>query len=108
MKYSMVYVTTKTRKEAEKIANALLKKRLIACANIFPVRSSYWWKKKIEKHNEFAMFLKTRGSFVNKVVSAVKEMHSYLVPCVLAFSIDRGNPDFLKWIGEETKQLTRN
>jgi len=53
MKFIFVYITNPTKKEAEKIARHLLEKHLIACANIFPIESFYWWKKKIESGRVF-------------------------------------------------------
>ena len=55
----MVYVACKDNEEAEKISNHLLKKRLIACANTFPVKSIYRWKNKINKDNEIVVLAKS-------------------------------------------------
>lgn len=101
-KFIAVYITAKDRKEAEKIAGILLRKRLIACANVMPIKSAYWWKGRIEKHGEFLLIAKTKKSLYKKILAEVKKHHSYSVPCVNALPIIEGNPDYLKWVEEET------
>ncbi len=98
----MVYVTTKDEREAKDIANHLLSKRLIACANIFPIKSFYWWKEKIESSNEMAMILKTQELHKESIIQEIKDLHSYEVPCIEFFKIEDGNPDYIEWILAET------
>ena len=101
----MVYVTAKDEEEAKKIANHLLEKRLIACANMFPIKSLYRWKGVIESADEVAMILKTQKKHVERIILEVKAVHSYEVPCVVSLEIGDGNPDFLEWIKNETTEL---
>jgi len=105
--YSFVYVTAKNTDEAKNIAVYLLKKKLIACANIFPVKSMYLWKRKIEKENECAMILKTKKNLVKTIINEVRAKHSYDVPCIISFDINDGNRDFLNWIKSETDVQTK-
>jgi len=49
---TLVYITCRDEKEAVKISRHLLNKRLIACSNIHPIRSLYWWKGKIQDGKE--------------------------------------------------------
>jgi periplasmic divalent cation tolerance protein len=42
-----IYITNPSKKEAKRLAKHLIEKRLIACANIFPIESLYWWKNKL-------------------------------------------------------------
>lgn len=101
--FSILYITAKNKSEAEKLARVLLKAKLIACANIFPIKSQYWWKDKIQSHDEYAIILKTKKKLVKDVIKNVKKHHSYDVPCVIAMPIISGNKDYLKWIGDETR-----
>jgi len=56
----LVFMTTANKREAEKIAQNLLNRRLIACANIHgPVESEFWWQAKIDKANEFLVLMKS-------------------------------------------------
>jgi len=100
MKTVLVYVTNPTKKEAEKIARHLLGKRLIACANIFPVESLYWWKNKIKKSKEFVLIGKTTDGKYQKIVGEVEKIHSYSVLCVAKLPVEF-NKKYKKWlIGE--------
>ena len=102
----MVYVTAKDQAEAKKIANHLFDKRIIACANIFPIQSIYAWKGKVEEASEVAMIIKTRDRLVDLVMKEIDKVHSYDVPCIVCYKIDRGNKDYLDWIREETDLVT--
>ena len=101
--FRLVYVTCKDRAEAQKIATLVVKKRLAACANWFPVRSVYWWEGRMERSGEVALVLKTTAGRVKALISAIKKAHSYKVPCIEALPILEGNPDYMRWIREETR-----
>jgi periplasmic divalent cation tolerance protein len=103
MDFLMSYVTCKNEEEAKKIASHLLDRRLVACANIFPVKSMYWWEGKIEKANEVALVMKTQEGHKESIIKEVLALHSYDVPCVEFFDIKDGNPDYMEWIRKETE-----
>ena len=99
MDYILIVVTVSSKEEAEKIATALLKKKLIACANIFgPVVSHFWWQGKIDKAEEYIMFMKTKRELFKQVASNVKQLHSYEVPEIIALPIIEGFKPYLEWI----------
>ncbi len=104
MSFVLVYITFNSKEEAEKIAKILIEERLIACANLFPeISSFFWWEGKIEKEKEVALIGKTKEELFQKIVDRVKELHSYQCPCIIALPIFNGNPDFLEWIKKETQ-----
>ncbi len=96
--FIFVYITCQDLDEARKIARHLLEKKLIACANIFPVRSLFWWEGKIEECNEFVMIVKTKAEKFKELREEVKKIHSYSVPCICSFVVEEGNREFLDWI----------
>ncbi len=101
-----LYLTAATQAEAETISRTLVEERLAACANLLgPIRSFYWWQGKVQDEGEVALLLKTRTDLVDRVVARVKELHSYSVPCVVSWSIDIGNPDYLAWVESETRKV---
>jgi periplasmic divalent cation tolerance protein len=69
------------------------------------VRSHYWWKGKIEKAKESLLICKTRSGLEEKIIKLVKENHSYEMPCINFLPIEKGNPDYLSWITEETSNI---
>ncbi len=96
-------ITCKNKKEAEKIANALLEKKLIACANIVgKIDSVYQWNGKIEKSKEALLLLKTRKNFAKKIISETGKIHSYKVPCIEFIEVSKANKGFQKWVESET------
>lgn len=105
MDFFVVYVTAKDEEEAKKIANHLLAKRLIACANMFNIKSLYWWKGKIENDDEVVLIMKTQKEHKERIVNEVKALHSYEMPCIEFLPIEDGNPDYLAWIKNETSSL---
>jgi len=99
----LIYITCKNKKEARKIAAHLMKKRLIACANIFPIESMYWWKGKIESNKEAVLIAKSMPKHFDSVRKEVKRIHSYMTPCILKIGAD-ANPEYGKWIREEVRE----
>lgn len=98
-----VYVTTASEAEAEVIARAVLEARLVACANILGrCRSLYWWDGKIQDEGEVVVLLKTRKGQMVKLIERIKSVHSYDVPCITAWPIVDGNPDYLDWLAKES------
>jgi len=103
MRYYSIYITAGDEDEARRIARTLVEEKLAACVNIFPIQSVYWWEGKIEEEGEVAMFVKTRAELADEVIARVRELHSYEVPCIVSFPIEKGYEEYLKWIGESTR-----
>jgi periplasmic divalent cation tolerance protein len=97
----VVFMTTSTKQEAQKIVRSLLDKHLIACANILgPVGSQFWWQGKIDKAKEFLVLMKSNEKLFEKLSKTIKEMHSYEVPEILALPIVKGWAPYLEWLTE--------
>ena len=98
------YITCANTKEAKKISSVLVKKKLIACANIFNnIQSVFSWKNKINFSKEVIIMGKTTKKRQAKIISEVKKIHSYDMPCIVLFKISSGNKEFLKWISNSTR-----
>lgn len=83
--------------------NHLLKKRLIACANISPIDSLYWWKNKITDEREFVVVAKTLESKFRKAKTEIEKIHSYSVPCIIKIPA-RANEKYFRWLKAEVKE----
>jgi len=104
MAESLIYITCANPAEAENIGTVLVERRLAACVNILDgMRSIYWWQGKVERGSEAVLIAKTRRELVDELTDAVKAMHGYELPCVVALDIEGGNPDFLSWIRDEAR-----
>ncbi|MFY8170142.1 MAG: divalent-cation tolerance protein CutA, partial [Candidatus Fonsibacter sp.] len=95
--YKLFYMTCKNKIEANKIALDLVKKDLVACANIIPSVKSYfkWDKKKINIIKESILIGKVMKKNMNKIIVHVKKISSYECPCIVFVDIKNGNKDFL-------------
>ncbi len=99
----LVYVTASNEEEASKLARTLVSERLAACANVYPqIKSFYWWEGQVETDEEASLILKTRGGLMEKLISRIKELHSYSCPCILALPVEEGYPEFMRWLLAET------
>ena len=99
-----IYITAGNIEDAKKISRHLLEKKLIACVNIFPIQSMYWWKSGIQDDTEFAIIAKTIDSNFKSVREETKKIHTYETPCIVSWKIDNADPDYEKWIEKESKK----
>ena len=101
MTFVIVLMTTSNKQEATKIVTALLKQRLIACANIIDsVSSFFWWKGKIKEEKEVLVIMKSHQKLFSALEKKIEELHSYDVPEILAIPITDGSQSYLKWLKE--------
>lgn len=97
----LFYVTCPDETKARQLGEALLQRRLIACANYFPIGSAYWWQGTIEEEKEWVALFKTRIELEQKVEEAIAGLHPYQVPCILRFE-GRANEAYANWIEDCT------
>lgn len=98
----IVYITCKDEEEAEKISKHLLNKKLIACANIWPIRSLYNWEEKLADEKEIVIVAKSTNEKSEKIIEEVKKIHSYEIPCVEMIE-SRANKEYEDWVNNEVK-----
>ena len=104
----LVYTTWPSIVEAERAGRAIVERRLAACVNILPgMVSHYWWQGKIERAEEVVMLVKTRAGLADAVGKAVKDVHSYTTPSIMVVSVESVDPDYHRWIVEETSANLR-
>lgn len=99
--YIQVFTTVDSEEIAKKIAKATLEKKLAGCVQIVgPIASSYWWKNKIEDAKEWLCIIKSKKSLYYELEEAIKEIHPYEVPEIIALPIIAGNPDYLECLSQ--------
>ena len=99
--YIQVTTTTETKEQAQKIAQYLVETRLAACVQIAgPITSVYRWKGKVETASEWLCLIKTREELFDKVETAIKKMHSYETPEIVAVPIVKGSKEYLVWLDD--------
>ena len=94
-----IYAVFASVEEAERIGRTVIEERLAACINIVaPVRSIYRWKGRIETADEVAAILKTHHWRSDALIARIAELHSYDVPCVVSWPIDKIVGTFADWV----------
>jgi periplasmic divalent cation tolerance protein len=100
-----VVTTTATQADAETIAAALVERRLAACVQISgPILSRYRWQGALETAEEWVCTIKTTQAGYEAVERAIRELHPYQVPEILATPVVAGNPAYLEWLGREVAE----
>ncbi len=104
IEHIMVMITAPTRETGQQISDMLIEKKLAACVNmISPIHSCYLWKGKSYQEDEVLLVVKTRAElFEPELVPAVKNIHPYDVPEIIAMPIIMGSQSYLDWIDEMT------
>ena len=97
------YVTAPSVEEADRIGAALVEERLAACVNIVPgLHSVYRWQGAVEHAGEVPLLIKTTAARYDALQAAIRELHPYEVPEIIALPITHGLPAYLNWVAEET------
>jgi periplasmic divalent cation tolerance protein len=103
--YLQIFTTTEKKQDAERIASSLVDKRLAGCVQITgPIISNYHWKGAIETSEEWLCIIKSRRDLYEEIEKAIKEIHPYETPEIIATPIVAGSRDYLTWLSDELKK----
>lgn len=103
MEFVVIYCTVPSKNDAKSIAKVLLTQRLAACVNIIDkVHSIFSWHDEICEEKEVLMMIKTKKDLFEKIKTAIKLIHPYNIPEIIALPITEASEDYLEWIGTET------
>ena len=99
----LVVTNAPDRAVAQKIASALIEQRLAACVNVLAECTSvYRWKGAVEAAAEVPLLIKTRAEQYDAVEAAIRSLHPYELPEIIAFPVARGLPAYLDWVEAQT------
>jgi periplasmic divalent cation tolerance protein len=99
----IVFTNLPDREAALRLAEALVAKKLAACVNVLAECASvYRWKGAVENAREVPVLIKTRGSRYAEVEAAIRGLHPYELPEIIAVPVVRGFEDYLRWVADET------
>lgn len=100
----VVFTNCPDAASADRIARALVDQHLAACVNVLaPIASIYRWQGRIENATEVPMLIKTTRERYPAVEEAIRALHPYQVPEIIALPIVSGFAPYLRWIGEQTQ-----
>jgi periplasmic divalent cation tolerance protein len=99
--FIQVVTTVAHQDDAHQLAQSILEQRLAACVQIVgPVTSTYWWQDEIETAEEWLCILKSRRDDYPALENAIRDVHPYAVPEILATPVVAGYPPYLTWLGD--------
>ena len=93
----LVITTEVDKKNASKLADLLLREKLIPCVTFKNVESHFWWKGEINQSKEVQLMIKCKEENVNKVCNKISEWHSYELPEIIYFRVS-ANRNYYQWV----------
>jgi periplasmic divalent cation tolerance protein len=102
--YIQVVTTIDSEQKAAEIARVLVEERLAACVQVLgPITSTYRWKGRVETSREWQCMAKSRRDLYDRVEEAIRRVHSYEEPEILAVPIEAGSRSYLAWVEEQVQ-----
>ncbi len=102
--YIQIHTTVERSEDAHRIASILVENHLAACVQIEgPISSSYRWEGAVQTADEWRCTIKTRLALFDQVETALRAIHPYTLPEIIAIPLLTGNYDYLDWIDDATR-----
>ena len=102
--FIQVVTTVGDKDTAQQIARALVEQRLAGCVQVIgPITSTYWWNEQVESAEEFLCLIKTRADVFDRLAAAIRAVHPYDVPEILALPVTAGGVSYLDWLNREIR-----
>jgi len=99
----LVLTNLPDRAVAERIAETLVTDGLAACVNVpAECASVYRWQGKVEHASEVPLLIKTTRAAYPELENALRGLHPYELPEIIALPVSAGLPDYLNWVAQET------
>ena len=103
----LVLSTVAQAEDAERIARALVERRVAACVNVVPgLTSFYRWKGALQRDDERLLLIKTRRDGYAALEQALRSLHPYEVPEIVALPLEAGSAAYLAWIDQNVDGAT--
>ena len=93
----IVITTEEDKKKASKLADLLLREKLIPCVTFKNVESHFWWEGDINQSKEVQLMIKCKEDHLNKVCNMISDWHSYEVPEIIYFRVS-ANKNYHYWV----------
>lgn len=98
----VVLTTIDSEEDAQKIAAALVERKLAACVQISRIESVYSWQGEVQQSPELRLLVKTTDEQYARVEAAIRELHTYDLPAILALPVEHAYAPFADWIAENS------
>ena len=83
----LVITTEFDKKNASKLANLLLREKIIPCVTFKNIESHFWWEGNINQSQEVQLMIKCKKENLDKVCNKISELHSYEIPEIIYFRV---------------------
>tara|TARA_Y100001968_G_scaffold140683_1_gene128691 strand:- start:16 stop:339 length:324 start_codon:yes stop_codon:yes gene_type:complete len=93
----LIITTEVDKKNASKLANLLLREKLIPCVSMKNIESYFWWQGNINKSKEVQLMIKCKKENINNVCNKIAEWHSYEIPEIICFRVS-ANTNYYNWV----------
>jgi len=104
----LVVTNLPDRASAERVAASLVTEGVAACVNVLAECTSiYHWQGKLEHASEVPLLIKTTRAAYPRLESALRKLHPYEVPEIIALPVTAGLPEYLNWVAQETQARDR-
>jgi periplasmic divalent cation tolerance protein len=107
MAHCVVLTSCGTRDKASAIARALVERRLAACVQMVPIESVYTWQGRVEEAAEILLLVKIKQADYPEVEQAIRALHDYATPEIVALPIEQGFAGYLDWVDAVTARKAR-
>lgn len=101
--HGLIMTTAANRDDAEKIARALIGEKLAACVQLLPIESFYTWEGALANDAELLLLIKTKKSLFGAAMAAIKAIHTYETPEIVALDFAGGSAGYFAWIDQVTR-----
>lgn len=98
-----LFLTCGSWQEAQRIADSLLEKKLVACVEMFDIKSRFHWQGNIDESKEVKLVMKSVAHLFNDIEAEVKKLHSYDTFVLEALPVSHISKDAAAWLTDETK-----
>jgi periplasmic divalent cation tolerance protein len=102
-----IFTTAGSVDEARRIAQAVVERRLAACAQITEIDSIYRWKGAVQNDKEYRILIKTTDAQYDAVEAAIRELHSYELPAIYSMPFEHAYGPYAQWIEAESSPPSR-
>ncbi|MFH1405057.1 MAG: divalent-cation tolerance protein CutA [Patescibacteria group bacterium] len=98
----ILYSPFPSKEKADRVGKLLLEKKLVACVNLLPANSFFWWKNEIQSEDEIILLAKTTDFRVEDTRDLIEKEHPYETPCVISISC-KANDKYLNWLEQQVR-----
>ncbi|HHO69128.1 MAG TPA: divalent-cation tolerance protein CutA [Gammaproteobacteria bacterium] len=103
--FRIVFCTVPDAGTGRRIAERLVEYRLAACVNLIPgLESIYRWKGEIQHDAELLLMIKTTVADYEALERAIRDLHPYELPEIVAVPLSNGLADYLNWISKSREK----